>query len=240
MENKNQADQDAVLPTDETNQEPTIAQEAESIEAFLDYVENTNASDKIEVIIEYPQETKEEMIDSIIKINPDAVITDFMLNEYKETIKYNVPYNGVELVKSFVELREGFPCFVLTSFDDNAIRQSEDVNIVYVKNILHNKEIDKNSKASFLERVIHQINHYKSRINDTEARLLELIKLRSSGEASIEQEQEIIDLDHFLEMSIDKKSSVPLEYKSLSNTQKLEEILSKVDDLLTKVQKKNG
>ena len=132
MENKNQADQDAVLPTDETNQEPTIAQEAESIEAFLDYVENTNASDKIEVIIEYPQETKEEMIDSIIKINPDAVITDFMLNEYKETIKYNVPYNGVELVKSFVELREGFPCFVLTSFDDNAIRQSEDVNIVYV------------------------------------------------------------------------------------------------------------
>lgn len=217
-----------------------IDEEAESIEAFLDYVENTNASDKIEVIIEYPQETKEEMIDSIIKINPDAVITDFMLNEYKETIKYNVPYNGVELVKSFVELREGFPCFVLTSFDDNAIRQSEDVNIVYVKNILHNKEIDKNSKASFLERVIHQINHYKSRINDTEARLLELIKLRSSGEASIEQEQEIIDLDHFLEMSIDKKSSVPLEYKSLSNTQKLEEILSKVDDLLTKVQKKNG
>lgn len=216
-----------------------IDEEAESIEAFLDYVENTNASDKIEVIIEYPQETKEEMIDSIIKINPDAVITDFMLNEYKETIKYNVPYNGVELVKSFVELREGFPCFVLTSFDDNAIRQSEDVNIVYVKNILHNKEIDKNSKASFLERVIHQINHYKSRINDTEARLLELIKLRSSGEASIEQEQEIIDLDHFLEMSIDKKSSVPLEYKSLSNTQKLEEILSKVDDLLTKVQKKN-
>jgi molecular chaperone GrpE len=32
MENKNQADQDAVLPTDETNQEPTIAQEAESTE----------------------------------------------------------------------------------------------------------------------------------------------------------------------------------------------------------------
>jgi molecular chaperone GrpE len=30
MENKNQADQDAVLPTDETNQEPTIEQEAES------------------------------------------------------------------------------------------------------------------------------------------------------------------------------------------------------------------
>lgn len=217
-----------------------IDEEAESIEAFLDYVENTNASDKIEVLIEYPQETKEEMIDLIIKINPDAVITDFMLNEYKETIKYNVPYNGVELVDSFVELREGFPCFVLTSFDDNAIRQSEDVNIVYVKNILHNKEIDKNSKASFLERVIHQINHYKSRISETEAKLLELIKLRSSGEATIEQEQEIIDLDHFLEMSIDKKSSVPLEYKSLSNTQKLEEILSKVDDLLTKVQKKNG
>ena len=43
------------------------------------------------------------MIELIIKINPDAVVTDFMLNDAKVDIKYNVPYNGSILVKSFTE-----------------------------------------------------------------------------------------------------------------------------------------
>lgn len=217
-----------------------IDEEDDSKDAFLDYVDNTAASEKIKIITEYPQETLEEMISDIIKLNPDAIITDFMLNDYKESVKYNVPYNGVDIVNEFTSIREGFPCFVLTSFDDNAIRQSDDVNIVYVKNILHNKVIDENSQANFIERVIHQINHYKSKINDSEQKLFELIEKRRSGIANLDDESEIIRLDHLIENSLDKQNAIPEEYKSLSNTRKLEEILSKVDDLLNKVDKKDG
>lgn len=217
-----------------------IDEEDDSKDAFLDYVDNTAASEKIKIITEYPQETLEEMISDIIKLNPDAIITDFMLNDYKESVKYNVPYNGVDIVNEFTSIREGFPCFVLTSFDDNAIRQSDDVNIVYVKNILHNKVIDENSQANFIERVIHQINHYKSKINDSEQKLFELIEKRHSGIANLDDESEIIRLDHLIENSLDKQNAIPEEYKSLSNTRKLEEILSKVDDLLNKVVKKDG
>lgn len=213
-----------------------IDEQQEDIDQFKDYVEATNTKENMEVIAEYPLESLDEMIQEIFKISPDAVITDFMLNEYKETFKYNVPYNGVQLVRELTSIREGFPCFVMTSFDDNAIKESDDVNIVYIKDILHNAEKNTKAKANFLERVESQINHYKSRIEEAEKELLRLIELRASNKATIDDENEIIRLDHFLEMAIDKKSAIPEEYKTLSNINRLDQILSKVDDLLKKVE----
>jgi len=64
---------------------------------------------------------------------------------------------------------------------------------------------------------------------------LELIKLRESGKASISDENRIIELDSFLENVIDRKSSIPPEYKKLSNDDRLSELLKKVDTLLKKV-----
>lgn len=217
-----------------------IDEQQDDIDAFKDYVDETNTKKKFEVLAEYPREELDEMIDVIFSLNPDAVVVDYMLNEYKETIKYNVPYNGVDLVEEIRTMREGFPCFVMTAFDDDAIKEIADVNMVYIKGILHGSEKELNAKANFLERVESQINHYKTKLADAEARLLELIEIRKKGNATIEDEQKMIELDQFLERSIDKKSSIPEEFKSLSNAKRLEDILSKVDELLQKVKTKEG
>jgi len=216
-----------------------IDEEKESFEYFEEFVENSTTKDNIQVITQLPLQGLEEMVEHIFKLNPDAIITDFMLNEKREDIDYNVPYNGVELVERFLEFRDNFPCFVLTSFDDLAIGESEDVNKIYIKNILHNTEKSK-AKATFLDRVISQIEHYKSTIQNAEIELKDLIQLRKSGEAKISDEKRIIELDHFLEQSINKQSSIPIEYKSLSNTDRLSEILNKVDELIHKVDNKDG
>jgi DNA-binding NarL/FixJ family response regulator len=217
-----------------------IDEQQDDIEAFKDYVDETNTKNKFEVLAEYPREELGEMIDVIFSLKPDAVVVDYMLNEYKEAIKYNVPYNGVDLVEELLSIREGFPCFVMTAFDDDAIKEIADVNKVYIKGILHGSEKELNAKANFLERVESQINHYKTQLADAESKLMELIELRKKGEATIEQEQEMIELDQYLERSIDKKSSIPQEFKSLSNTKKLEDLLNKVDELLQKVKTKDG
>jgi len=217
-----------------------IDEQQDDIDDFKNYVEATNTSENFTVVTEFPLGDLTEMVEVIIKHNPDAIITDFMLNEYKEDIKYNVPYNGVELVEEYSSIRDGFPCFVMTSFDDEAIKISEDVNIVYIKDILHNSEKHTNAKANFLERVGSQIVHYKSKIQDAESELLRLVELRNAGKATIKDEEEIIRLDHFLEMSIDKRNSMPVEYKSLSNTGRLGELISKVDELLKQVNSKDG
>ncbi|RUT66558.1 hypothetical protein CKG00_09295 [Morganella morganii] len=213
-----------------------IDEENDAIDEFKDYADETTTSEQILVVAEFPQPTLEEMIQTIIKINPDAIITDFMLNEKKTSINYGVEYNGIDLVKNFTSIREGFPCFVMTSFDDDAVKESDDVNIVYIKEILHSEK-SSNVKASFLDKVVSQIAHYRSRIESYENELKALIELRKSGKANISDENRIIVLDQFLEQSIDRQSSIPMEFKELSNTHRLNEILSKVDNLLSKINK---
>lgn len=211
-----------------------IDEEKDTLEDFEEFVEKSPLKAKLNPITMYPLADLDEMVESIIKVSPDAVISDYRLNELKTDIKYTVKYNGVELVEEFQSIRNYFPCFVLTAVDDEAVNSSDDVNIVYVKNLLYNKD-EGNAKASFLERVISQIEHYKSRIKSSQAELSELIEIRKKGEADILIENRIIELDDFLEKTIDGKSVIPPEFKTLTNSNKLDNILSKVDLLLKKL-----
>lgn len=208
-----------------------IDEEQETLDDFLDYIDNSSLKGSIDPIVQLPDGDIDEMIDIIIKLNPDAIITDFKLNDSKEHVKCNIPYNGAELVQAFQNIRDSFPCFVMTAFDDLAVSESEDVNIVYIKNILYANN-DSNAKAQFLDRVIAQINHYKSRIEGFESEFQQLLDLRKSGNATIKDEERLIELDHFLENAIDKRLSIPEEYKTLSNSEKLSNLIEKVDKLL--------
>jgi hypothetical protein len=218
-----------------------IDEEKESFDDFLDYVEKSARSGEIETVTQLPLEDIDLMIEKIININPDAIITDFNLNEKRVDIDYNVPYNGTELLETFLSKRDGFPFFVLTAFDDVAINETEDVNKVYVKHILHksNKEEATKARATFLDRVIASINHYRSKLKKAEEDLMKLLEKKKSGETNYEEEQRIIELDSFIEKAIDKNSSIPDAYKISSNADRLGELLTKVDELINKVNKGN-
>jgi len=213
-----------------------IDEEKETLEDFEEFVEKFPSRVELIPLTALPLASKEEMIEYIFKLAPDALVTDFRLNEMKRDVTYNIPYNGVDLVEEFQSIRNHFPCFVLTALDDEAVNTSDDVNIVYIKNILYKKE-DENAKAKFLDRVLGQIEHYKSRIENAKKELDELVNLRKSGKADIDIENRIIELDDFLEKSIDAKSSIPSEFKTLSNSNRLDNILNKVDELLKKIDK---
>ncbi len=213
-----------------------IDEEKDTLEDFEEFVEDFPSKVELKPLTSFPLASKDEMIEYIIKLAPDALVADFRLNEMKNDIKYNVPYNGVDLVEEYQSIRNNFPCFVLTALDDEAVNQSDDVNIVYIKNILYNKE-EGNAKAKFLDRVLGQIEHYKSRIENAKKELAELVSLRKAGKADINIESKIIELDDFLEKSIDAKNSIPYEFKTLSNSNRLDSILNKVDELLKKIDK---
>jgi len=213
-----------------------IDEEKETLEDFEEFVEKFPSRVELIPLTALPLASKEEMIEYIFKLAPDALVTDFRLNEMKRDITYNIPYNGVDLVEEFQSIRNHFPCFVLTALDDEAVNKSDDVNIVYIKNILYKKE-DENAKAKFLDRVLGQIEHYKSRIENAKNELDELLSIRKAGKADIIIENKIIELDDFLEKSIDAKNSIPSEFKTLSNSNRLDNILNKVDELLKKIDK---
>ena len=216
-----------------------IDEEQDDIDAFKDYIEEKDVDSEFEIITQYPLGSLDEMIDQIISLHVDAVVTDYMLNEIKTSIDYNIPYNGVQLIQVFLEERERFPCFVLTSFDDKAVDQSTDVNIVYIKGILHDSEKDTKAKANFLDRLKNQIIHYQKTIEDSENRLLELIKKQEADGLNAPEEDEMIYLDSFIEKSLDKRSILPTKAKVMKESDSISELLKKVDELTKKIDKGN-
>lgn len=216
-----------------------IDEEREVFDNFLDYVDETDTDKKFAVLTEYPVKSIDEMIAKVIEIAPDAIITDFQLNDKKTNIKYNVPYNGVNLIEAFLEIREDFPCFIITSFDDDAILISKDVNKIYIKEILHEPCLEKKAKANFLDRVEKQIQHYQYRLAKSEKRLQELLELRKGKKTTLQDEEEIIALDSFLENSINRKEAIPQALKENRNEEYLQELLEKANLLINKLENKN-
>ncbi len=212
-----------------------VDEQQEDIDSFKDYIEEKDLEGIFEVLSMYPLENLDQMVEEVMSIHVDAVITDFRLNEYKENIDYNVPYDGAQLVEKIMDEREDFPCFVLTSFDDEAVGKSEDVNIVYIKGILHGSEKETKAKATFLDRLKNQIVHYRSKLEKAEARLIELLEKSEQEKLDAPEEEELLRLDSLIEKSLDKKHPIPEAVKRTTESQSLSELLKAVDELKKKL-----
>ena len=160
-----------------------------------------------------------------------------MLNEIRTDISYNVDYTGIELVDVIHKHREGFPCFIITSFDDTAVDATDDVNLVYIKDVLNTKkDIKKNtSKVTFAQRIISQVDKYRSKIDHAKEELSTLVEKRAKGQTGVYEEDRIIKLDSFLEGALDAYDAIPSQMKELSNLDKLNELIGKADEILKKL-----
>lgn len=209
-----------------------IDEESTQHDLFKDYFEQV--CPEIIPLCEFPLATVNEMMQRIEELCPDAIVADFRLNEIRIDIHYNVKYNGVELINAIREQREDYPCFVVTSHDDEAVNGSDDVNMVYIKDIL--KPVADNAKVTFAERITRQVDKYRSRIGNARKELSVLVEKQNNGDANVHDEERIIELDSFLEKSLDSYDSIPKELKKLSNLDRLNSLISKVDNLLMKLE----
>lgn len=211
----------------------------EDIDAFLDYFEEKDSSGNFEIKYLLPEKTLDDMYLKIFEENPDAVVSDYMLNEYKTDITHNVLYSGVDLIEMILENKKKFPCFVLTSYDDDAIKTSQDVNVIYIKDILHGSEEKTNAKANFLYTVENQIIHYKKRIENAQIELLELIKKSEENPLNAPEEAKLLELDSFIETATNSKSSIPDHLKGTRNLDELHKMIDSTDKLLEELKKLN-
>ena len=141
-----------------------IDEENSQHELFQTYIEESDR--QLEVKCLFPKSSLEEMLETIVEETPDAIVSDYLLNDIKEDIDYNIPYTGVELVKQFQQERPNFPCFIITSFDNEAVAETNDVNLVYIKALLTNGET--NTKARFYDKIFEQIAKYKILLNNVQ------------------------------------------------------------------------
>jgi hypothetical protein len=181
-----------------------------------------------DVISIIPKNDIEATCNEILESHVDAIISDFDFAEQLSTIHYD----GTNLVSHFLKKREGFPVFILTSYEDDAISRGEDVNIIYEK-----KELDEGE--NFLERVKAQIEKYKHKIEKEEKRLLELIAESKKRKLDAIEKEELSDLDSKIEKALDKESRISNILRDDQQASDLSELLKKVDNLTKTLEKKD-
>ena len=167
-----------------------------------------------------PKDSIEDTCQEILEHHVDAIISDFDFAEQLTTVHYD----GTDLVSLFLKKREGFPVFILTSYEEDAISKGEDVNIIYEK-----KEMDEGEM--FLERVKAQIEKYRHKLEMDETRLLELIAQSKKRRLDAVEIEELSELDSKIEKSLDKESRITNLLRDDKEASELSELLKKVDEL---------
>jgi len=196
---------------------------------FDPWIENNS----VEVKALLPVQNQDEMINLILDEKPNAIIVDYQLNRVKTNIgNIQINYNGATLISEFLKIRNGFPCFIASSFENDAVddKNTFDVNIIYSKSDLNNPT---SQQIRFRDRVKKQIIKYIELLSDKQNRLNELVlKERRDGTLSLPEEEELIEIDNFLESSLDRSNAIPKTLKETSNMEKLKELISITEEFM--------
>ena len=204
----------------------------EEMRRFELFVHTHDTNKKFKVVAESPTEDLEGFVEEIITSDIDVIISDYQLNEYKPSITYT----GIDLINNILMRKENFPCFVMTSHDDEAVATSNDVNLVYIKALMNKED---NVNITFLERVEKQIENYRSNLEGAQKEFDLLLEKSNGVELTAYEEEKLEELDAFLEKAMNQSSKIPTHLKSKSTLEDLHKLIENTDDLLSKIKIKD-
>jgi DNA-binding NarL/FixJ family response regulator len=176
----------------------------------------------------------DDLIEKIKSESIDAIAIDYKLKEHSKKFKEN----GDFFFKQLMARLQDFPSFVLTQDAKTAKNESKLIKPRFIidKIILHSDNA-KEIKA-FKDEVRHEINTYKTSLNEKLKRLKELQKIKKTKGFNEQLENEFLNLNNEIAQSITGYNTLPLKYFSQDTNKKLDEIISKTDELIKKISKK--
>jgi hypothetical protein len=196
-----------------------------------------HVAETLSVSVFLPKPDLDEFVEELINSGVDAYIVDFLLNEYRTAVKDPIPYNGSDLLEKILETRKGFPCFLLTSFDTDAIQVIGDVNYVYHKEIINpEKQLGGTTLA---EKIRIQIEHYQKEIEVANNRFYELLNKSDKQDLSEIEENELLKLDTFLESTLNDHQALPIEKKNQLAVGRINELIISTNELINLLKSKN-
>ncbi len=194
------------------------------------------AHDEFECEVISPFIELEDLIDYIRGASPDAIVLDHRLGEFMP----DVTYNGIDVVNVLKDRNPHFPVFVLTAHDGEAMEVAEDVNYVYPKSVVSQKEKQREDgeQIKFNERMRLQIEHYLAALEKAESEFLKLIKKAESEPLNAEEEESLIDLDTFLNEKVGRDLDIPKHLKTRAKADQTLELIEVTKQLMTKISEK--
>lgn len=165
-----------------------------------------------------------DMINQVIGLGIDCVLVDYKLSSYQ-----NVYYTGIEFAKALSEVLFDFPIFILTSYEDDLF-SNEIFNAYQVFDF--KRYLNETSERVELNyKIIEQIlKNSKQKVQWEQ----EIIKLLPLAGKSQDIDSKLLELDTKLEKSINGDYALPDKVKKDLGSNKLNELLDKIDKILEK------
>ncbi|WP_028524680.1 hypothetical protein [Runella limosa] len=165
--------------------------------------------------------------------NLDAIVTDYLLEENAE-----VPFNGNKIVEEIKRTRPYFPIVMLTSYPTQAIGHTDDVHIIYSKDIL-TVENDKEELEIFKAKIQSNISNYYRKIEDTNTRIEQLIEKRNNKGLDIAEEEELTKLYILFDELNPEGKDLPANLIHRDSISKLNEFVNETKEILEELKKLN-
>lgn len=150
--------------------------------------------------------------DEIIENKLDAMIVDFRLFE-----NGIVTYTGKEIIDEVRQHNRHFPLFIMTSYENDAFSQCEDVLIIRDKRMFNNNE----ELSSFKMTLKALLDSYYKKENLFRKQLLQLNKLETLNKT---QKEEKFEIELYL-AELDQDNSIPLNLLSSGYNESMDKIL---------------
>lgn len=168
------------------------------------------------------ESNEEEMVHKVYETKPDALIIDYKLSSQE-----NIAYSGVSLAEAIDAKLHDFPIFILTSFQDDVY--SKECFDVYQVFDFERYIGDQNERLEINSKIVEQIRKYNRMILQWKSELAELIPLKGT---SISIDDRIVELDTWIENSIDGLSALSPKMKRDLGSNHIQELIAKIDSII--------
>lgn len=174
----------------------------------------------------------DDLIDRIKSDNIDAIAIDYKLKDHGSDFQENGDY----FFNSLIEKIQNYPAFILTQDPEHTKKESKKINPLFIVDKAKLHETDSTIKESFINDITNLIANYKNDLKAKIERLKELEKIKGTDDFS-KCENEYLTLNNELSKAIIGYSPIPLKFFSKATNEKLDEIISKTDELLNRISK---
>ncbi len=177
----------------------------------------------------------QSILNYLISKNMDAIVTDYLLEENGE-----VSFNGNKIVEELKKIRPHFPIVMLTSFTTQAINHTDDVHIIYSKDILTvENEKDEEELDVFKKKIQSNISNYYKKIEDTNYRIEQLIEKRNNEGLKISEEEELTKLYILFDELNPEGKDLPANLIHRNSISRLNEFVNEAKEILEELKKLN-
>jgi DNA-binding NtrC family response regulator len=167
------------------------------------------------------------MIDQVVSTIKNEKI-DLMIIDYKLDDTGIVTFKGNDVLKCIQKWNPYYPLIIITSYQDEAIRSSDNISLINDKSIIDNKDL-------FILRLHSMIERFYEKQEDAKSTIKKLAIKKNREGLSPAEEEEYYNLYRFLNDSSPEEKILPSDFLTPAKVSEIHDLLKTAKEILKQV-----